>query len=133
MGISQSEFSRLLGVPRSTVHGWEAARNKPDDDSMLKVAKILNTSISYLWGETDHPGPAPDWHKDVSISSEAEAQAMALLRQATSLLALEGTPTANERRRALREAVERQGYEIVEDPPMVSQQDAQTGQQKPAE
>jgi hypothetical protein len=51
---------------------------------MLAVAKLLGTSVSYLYGETDDPRPAPDWHTGAGPSTEAEARAQVaaqLLRQ----------------------------------------------------
>lgn len=72
LGLSQSEFARQVGAPRSTVHAWESARNKPDEETFPKVAQVLKTSISYLFGETDDPRPAPDWHTSRGPSSADE-------------------------------------------------------------
>jgi len=70
-GISQAEFARLAGEARSTVHNWETNRNKPDTDSMRTVARVLETSISYLYGETDDQRPAPSWSTPTELDARA--------------------------------------------------------------
>lgn len=74
LGLSQSEFARQAEQSRSTVHGWETGRNKPDEDALPIVAKVLKTSISYLFGETDDPRPAPQWRTGEGPTSEWEAR-----------------------------------------------------------
>jgi len=65
---------------------------------MLKIARLLGTSISYLYGETHDPRPAPDWHGQ-GPSSEAEARlleaAQALRQVAGSLESICGGKVAN--------------------------------------
>jgi transcriptional regulator with XRE-family HTH domain len=88
-GLSQSELAKRVDVDRQQVAAWESARNKPAEDSFLALARALNTSISYLFGETDHPGPPPDWHSGRGPGSAAEATAMEvaqILRDAAARL-----------------------------------------------
>lgn len=88
-GITQAEFARQVGVSRGVVHGWESGRNRPEQASMLKVARLLGTSVSYLYGETSDPRPAPDWHTGTGPSSAAEARALEvakMLREAADRL-----------------------------------------------
>ncbi|MBT9586071.1 helix-turn-helix transcriptional regulator [bacterium] len=73
-GLSLSELARRCESQRQTVHVWEQGRAKPVDEVMLAVARALGTSISYLYGETDDPRPAPDWHSGAGPDSEAEAR-----------------------------------------------------------
>lgn len=98
-GLSQSELARRIDVDRQQVAAWESARNKPAEDSFLALARALNTSISFLFGETDHPGPPPDWHTGQGPSSEAEARlleaAQALRQVAGSLESICGGKVAN--------------------------------------
>ena len=85
LGLSQSEFARQVGAPRSTVHAWESGRNKPDEETFPKVAQVLKTSISYLFGETDDPRPAPEWHTGKgpnSADDTAQEEAASLLLEA---------------------------------------------------
>lgn len=89
VGLSQSELARRIDVDRQQVAAWESARNKPAEDSFLALARALNTSISYLFGETDHPGPPPDWRSGQGPGSEAEArllEAAQALRQVVGAL-----------------------------------------------
>lgn len=84
-GFSQRGLAAALETTPSTVNGWESGRNKPEEQLLVNVAKLLETSISYLYGETDDPRPAPDWHSGKGPSSADEAaqeEAADLLRQA---------------------------------------------------
>lgn len=72
-GLSQSELARRIGLERQQVAVWEKARNKPSEENFLALARILGTSISYLFGETDDPRPAPDWYGGAGPGSALEA------------------------------------------------------------
>lgn len=88
-GLSQAEFARRTQQSRSTVHGWESGRAKPDDEGMLSVARILGTSVSFLYGETDDPRPAPDWAAESVPANLTEAtiqEALADLNRAQAKL-----------------------------------------------
>lgn len=63
LGFSQAEFARVSGYHRSTINAWEVGRNKPEEDAMVRVASLLECSISYLYGEADDPRPAREWHR----------------------------------------------------------------------
>lgn len=52
---SQSELSRIVGVKPNTVWRWENDKAKPDSETVVKIARALNTSVAYLLGETDIP------------------------------------------------------------------------------
>lgn len=82
-GLSQSQLARQVGVERQQVASWENARNKPNEESLLLLSKVLHTSISFLFGETDDPRPAPEWS---STEGTAAQEAAALLRQALEKL-----------------------------------------------
>ena len=91
--LSQSQLAELVtGDPakRQLVYGWEQDKGRPSHDEwMLQLSKALETSISYLYGETDDPRPAPDWHTGKGPSSEDEAiqaEALDLLKQAIEKL-----------------------------------------------
>lgn len=60
--VSQSALARELGLQRQAVSKWLTIRDQvPNEINMLEVARILGTSVSYLYGETDDPGPARNW------------------------------------------------------------------------
>lgn len=76
MGISQSELARRTNQARSTVFNWENNRNNPEVSAGILIAEALNTSISYLYGETDDPRPARDWNTAPSSATKAEMLAI---------------------------------------------------------
>lgn len=49
--ISQEEFALRLGVVRQTVSKWERGISVPDADTLIKIAEILNVTVSELLGE----------------------------------------------------------------------------------
>jgi transcriptional regulator with XRE-family HTH domain len=119
-GLSQSELARRLEVMRQTLYAWETGKGTPNVAMSLKLAKILNTSISFLYGETEDPRPAPDWHKATGPSTEAESRAYAaasILRETAALLEdVQATERLN-RIRALRYATERLGVRLSDESP----------------
>ena len=52
---SQEELASLLGVSYVTVSRWENGTMTPTMKYMPKLAEALNTTVSYLTGETDDP------------------------------------------------------------------------------
>lgn len=46
--ISQEDFSKRLGVSRSSVGNYETNRNMPTVEILTKMADILDCSIDYL-------------------------------------------------------------------------------------
>ena len=89
LGLSQSELARRLEVMRQTLYAWETGKGTPNVAMSLKLAKILNTSISFLYGETEDPRPAPDWHKATGPSTDDQAlaiEAASILRKISTLL-----------------------------------------------
>lgn len=53
-GINQSELAERIGVSRQSVTRWETGDRSPDADTLLALAKALNTSTSFLLGETEN-------------------------------------------------------------------------------
>ena len=53
MGFSQQKLADKLGVSRSTVAMWESGASQPDNDSLLHLAKIFNTSTDFLLGNVE--------------------------------------------------------------------------------
>lgn len=49
-GMNQDLLSKKLNVSRSTVAMWEAGRNQPDNDTLVKLAELLDCSVDYLLG-----------------------------------------------------------------------------------
>lgn len=93
LGIGQSELARTARVSRQVVYQWETTGTKPEKiEVVLAVAAALKTSISFLYGETDNPKPAPEWHTGQGPSTEWEALVAAArekLAEADAILALD--------------------------------------------
>ena len=51
---SQTDLSKIIGVKNNTIWRWENNKAKPDSEMILKIAEALNTTASYLLGETDN-------------------------------------------------------------------------------
>lgn len=74
LGVSQSGLSVRMNLPRTTVSAWALGKNLPSDVTSVRLAKELKTSVSYLYGETDDPRPAPDWRNGSGPSSAQDAK-----------------------------------------------------------
>lgn len=48
--LTQQKLADLVGVARSTVAMWEAGKNEPDNDTLLKLAEIFGVSTDYVLG-----------------------------------------------------------------------------------
>ncbi len=55
LGLSGEKVAEVLGTTRVTVSRWESDTSEPDDRTKIALAKLLNTSVAYLIGETDNP------------------------------------------------------------------------------
>ncbi len=54
-GLSQQEFADSLSVVRQTVSKWEKGLSVPDSDMLVKIAEILEVSVTELLGEQAAP------------------------------------------------------------------------------
>jgi len=52
-GISEKEFTELLGVNKSTVSEWKSGKIKSYNKKLPKIAKILNVSPEYLLSDSN--------------------------------------------------------------------------------
>ena len=58
---SQEELAYLVGTARQTISSWERDICLPEGANLLKLARVLNTSVAYIMGETPQPeAAAPD-------------------------------------------------------------------------
>lgn len=51
--LSQDKLAELLGVTKQAVSHWERGTRKPDQETLLAIADILNVSTDYLLGHAD--------------------------------------------------------------------------------
>lgn len=73
--LSSEKIAQELGTTRVTVLRWENGTSEPDDRTKIALARILDTSVAYLIGETDNPerdGAAtmPDIHLQTQSKRE---------------------------------------------------------------
>ena len=54
--LSQAKLAKILGVAQSTVGMWESGKNKPEYNTLVKLAEIFNVSTDYIVGN-DRPLP----------------------------------------------------------------------------
>lgn len=52
-GMTAEVLAEKLNTTRVTVSRWESGASEPNDKTKLALAEILETSVSYLMGETD--------------------------------------------------------------------------------
>ncbi len=50
--LSQTDLSRISGVPQSTISAVESKGRVPTEDTMVGIAKGLNCTVGELLGET---------------------------------------------------------------------------------
>ena len=53
-GYTQESFAQKLGVPVGTYRNWEQGINSPDNDTIIRIVKLLETSSDYLFGRIDY-------------------------------------------------------------------------------
>lgn len=80
-GMSKAGLARACGVTRQQVYNWDSGRTWPGRREMLALAAALETSVSYLYGETDDPRPAPCWVTGEGPSSAEAARVAAAVEQ----------------------------------------------------
>ena len=61
-GMTQADLANLVDTDGNTVSRWERNKLGVRSENLKKLAAALNTSITYLLGETDEPGPAQSRH-----------------------------------------------------------------------
>ena len=54
-GLSQEELAEKLHVVRQTVSKWEKGISVPDADLLIRLAQVLDTSVSALLGTSAEP------------------------------------------------------------------------------
>lgn len=66
--ITQETIANMLNTTRATYSRWETNTHQPSQEATLQLAKILDTTVSYLIGETDNPSKPQK--KDLSDVTE---------------------------------------------------------------
>lgn len=55
VGMTQHEFAQKLNLSDTTVSYWLSKGEVPGTGNIIKVSKLLNISIDYMYGQTDNP------------------------------------------------------------------------------
>lgn len=67
-GLSQEELAARLHIVRQTVSKWEKGRSVPDSEQLIKIAVILETTVSELLGiRTENEDDAENIVKELSL------------------------------------------------------------------
>lgn len=53
--LNQTQVARQLGMSQTGYSKYETGKNDIPTDILIKLARIYNTSIDYLLGETENP------------------------------------------------------------------------------
>ena len=53
--MNQTELAHILGMSQTGYSKYETGENDIPTPILIKLAKIYNTSIDYMLGETDNP------------------------------------------------------------------------------
>lgn len=56
LGLNQSEFSESIQLKQPTYNAYEKGANKPQVDTLIKIAQKYNVSIDWLCGLSDDEG-----------------------------------------------------------------------------
>ena len=54
LGLSQEKAANLIGIPRTTLSGWERGAREPDADNLKKLADLYHCSVDYIIGYMNH-------------------------------------------------------------------------------
>ena len=52
--MNQTQFAKYLGMSQTGYSKYETGENDIPTDVLIKLAKLYNTSIDYLLGQTDN-------------------------------------------------------------------------------
>ena len=55
-GYAQAKLAEALSVSQQTISDYEHGKTNPDEETMVKIADLLNVSVDYLLGRTDDLG-----------------------------------------------------------------------------
>ena len=54
-GMTQKQLGEAVGLSMQAINDMEKGRNKTTIDRAIAMARLFNTSVDYLLGETDNP------------------------------------------------------------------------------
>ena len=57
-GLSQMEFSKQIGVSKSSINMYERGEREPNLETLGRIADFFHVDLDYLHGKTDTPHSA---------------------------------------------------------------------------
>ncbi|MDO5114631.1 MAG: helix-turn-helix domain-containing protein [Synergistaceae bacterium] len=81
MGWSQYRMEEESGYSRNSIINWETGVRVPRADILAELAKLLNTTVAYLAGESDEhsPAEAPAEKRDEGDTAEKNSPLLNLV------------------------------------------------------
>lgn len=67
LGLSADSLAKALGTTRVTIGRWEKGKHEPDDQTKIALAKILQTSVAFLIGETEDSSPVKEQRQRLTV------------------------------------------------------------------
>lgn len=71
-GKSQVNVAVHVGIAQEMISAYEAGKNLPSADKLIKLAKYLDTSTDYLLGLTNDPTPIRLFNRSNLTETEIE-------------------------------------------------------------
>lgn len=71
-GWSQKELAKKLDVKQSTIAAYEAGRNEPKIDTLLRITDLFHVSLDYLFGRQDASGDNATLYEAICSLSERD-------------------------------------------------------------
>ncbi|MGN1457183.1 MAG: helix-turn-helix transcriptional regulator [Acutalibacteraceae bacterium] len=99
-GMTQSELASKLGISPSAVGMYEQGRREPDNQTMLKLCSIFDTTSDFLLGKSDKPN-RPTLSMEVSDVIDEFTQ---MLSSQQGLM-FDGVPLSDDDRRKIVDAI----------------------------
>lgn len=77
-GVSQQQLADAIFVTQPSIHKYETQNIEPEIAILIRMADYFHTSIDYLVGRTDSPGPDGPTHP--AFLSDEESALLARYR-----------------------------------------------------
>lgn len=65
-GMTMKTLGIKIGVAESTISQYETGKRQPDNETLLRLAEVLNTTVGYLLGVETEKAPATEDERTVS-------------------------------------------------------------------
>lgn len=101
-GLTQVQLAKLIGVSRDLYNKYERAGTRPSHETLVLLARALDTSVDYLIGNTNEEIEADSVHVEISkdVANDLDRTLRVLELQQDGLMFM-GHPMNNETRTIL--------------------------------